>query len=820
MKILLLELTGYLRFRLARLNKVVYTPQARQQLILGTNGSGKSSLLDELSPLPGHHSAFAPGGQKHIELEHGAHHYILVSSFKSGNRHSFFKDGVELNEGGTYQVQLKLVKDEFRYTEKLHELLTGRIRFTEMRPQERREWITLLSEADLTYALSVYQQFKTKARDAQGAYKHAQLRYAQESQNLAALNDTDVLKSRFETLREELNLILTSITPNIPQYDALVTQLDQAYRTVCQDSERLLKQLPSFLFDGQYTGLPAMDQALQDAQLHAEVERVALKRAGQDVAELDAILASFGGQQVEDVTQAPEQLQAIQSQLARLQGQSSPFPPLEDTDSIARDWSQVHTEFRQLLQTLPDNSTGQYSRQRHQALLDEYAQLSSSIDQCQGELNRKADRLAHLKGQHDVSCPKCQHQWKIGVDPREVVTLEQIVLELSETLSKRRADQKELEAQLETVDAYIALWGRFRGFVQSYPRLQPLWTYLLDQRCMTDQPSEQLHVLTAWEQHVTAALEREHLQTRQKKLELIVDAQKQFGGTGKLQLKRDALEQEVARLTPSLQQRQRTIDCLMQQRKQALTAIEQLNLIDTQLATLVQGLETAITAIRNKLLDALGRERHVEMSAIQRKLTDRMTLAGIVKDLEQEVATLEVRYKTFQYLSALLSPTEGIIAERLKETIFSIVDQMNTIIASVWTHALRIMECGLENNDLDYKFPVQVESPENVTADISRASKGQMEMINIAFKLTAMLYLEFLDYPLFMDEPGEGFDEQHRDQIMSLIRQMLDSGHYSQLFMVSHFASSHGAFLDAQILVLDASNIALPGTYNEHVLLE
>ena len=71
-----------------------------------------------------------------------------------------------------------------------------------------------------------------------------------------------------------------------------------------------------------------------------------------------------------------------------------------------------------------------------------------------------------------------------------------------------------------------------------------------------------------------------------------------------------------------------------------------------------------------------------------------------------------------------------------------------------------------------------------------------------------------------MDEPGEGFDEQHRDQIMSLIRSMLDSGHYSQLFMVSHVASNHGSFLDAEILVLDSSNIALPGTFNEHVTLE
>jgi DNA repair exonuclease SbcCD ATPase subunit len=238
------------------------------------------------------------------------------------------------------------------------------------------------------------------------------------------------------------------------------------------------------------------------------------------------------------------------------------------------------------------------------------------------------------------------------------------------------------------------------------------------------------------------------------------------------------------------------------------------------LSTLVSTLQTALLAIKNKALRDVSESRHLEMAAIQKRLTDRETLQGIVNDLARDVEQLEIQYRTFQLLAQALSPTEGLIAQRLREAIFSIVDQMNAVISSVWSHELRIMECGFEQSDLDYKFPVYVESPDNLTPDISRASKGQQEMINIAFKLTAMLYLDLLDYPLFMDEPGEGFDEQHRDQIMSLIRQMLDSGHYSQLFMVSHFASNHGAFLDAEILALDTSNIALPGIFNEHVVLE
>ena len=820
MKIILLELIGFKRLRLARLTRIVYRPQARQQLILGTNGSGKSSLLDELSPLPGHHSNFTSGGLKHIEIESGPHCYVLRSEFKSGNRHSFLKDGIELNEGGTYQVQLKLVRDEFRYTERLHDLLTGRLRFTDMRAQERREWITMLSEADWTYALSLYQQFKTKARDAQGAFKHAQARYVQETQNLNALNDTEELKVRFETLRSELNQLLMSIAPNVPQYNQLVQQIDSAYANVTSDSQRTLAQLPAYLFDGRYRGIADIEAALKDTQIQYEVDRVALERAGSDIAELDSILSSFGGQSLEAMEDLPSQLIVIESKMQTLAGQRYLWPVIESPGIVLEESQRIHPDLMNLMQSLPDNSTGRYSRARLQEAMDEKSTLQGFIDQTQSELNRFIDRLSHLKGQHESKCPRCELHWKEGVDPKEVESLEHRVTEFAERVASARQKVTELDNAIETIEAYGALWGRFRGFVTSYPRLKMFWDYLLEQNLITHHPAEKLHVIQLWINEVMMRAEYEALHQQYQKLDLVLEAQRQFGGAGKLQQKRHALETEIERLTPALRQHQQRLSELQTHRQTAIATLEQLNNIDQQLISLTSQLELAVTAIRNQLLDDQARERHIEMSAIQRQLTDRSTLAGIVQDLAHEGETLELQYKTFQHLSALISPTEGLIAERLREAIFSIVDQMNTIIASVWTHELRVLECGFENSDLDYKFPVSVESPDNVTSDISRCSKGQMEMINIAFKLTAMLYLDLLDYPLFMDEPGEGFDEQHRDQIMSLIRTMLDAGHYSQLFMVSHFASSHGAFLEAQILVLESSNIALPGTYNEHAILE
>ena len=65
-----------------------------------------------------------------------------------------------------------------------------------------------------------------------------------------------------------------------------------------------------------------------------------------------------------------------------------------------------------------------------------------------------------------------------------------------------------------------------------------------------------------------------------------------------------------------------------------------------------------------------------------------------------------------------LSPVNGLIADQLYGNIKCIVSQMNEIISQIWTYDLEILPCGLESNDLDYKFPIQVKSASNIVKDI------------------------------------------------------------------------------------------------------
>ena len=64
MKYTKLILSGYKRLAIKSIHYFEINPTSTVQLILGTNGSGKSSLISELSPLPGNGADFTKDGFK------------------------------------------------------------------------------------------------------------------------------------------------------------------------------------------------------------------------------------------------------------------------------------------------------------------------------------------------------------------------------------------------------------------------------------------------------------------------------------------------------------------------------------------------------------------------------------------------------------------------------------------------------------------------------------------------------------------------------------------------------------------------------------
>ena len=77
MKITNLILKNYNRLFLNNIKTLELTPTRKINLIIGTNGSGKSSLIKEMSPLPFDKNDFN-SGYKEIHIECNNKKYVLI----------------------------------------------------------------------------------------------------------------------------------------------------------------------------------------------------------------------------------------------------------------------------------------------------------------------------------------------------------------------------------------------------------------------------------------------------------------------------------------------------------------------------------------------------------------------------------------------------------------------------------------------------------------------------------------------------------------------------------------------------------------------
>ena len=118
MRIIELELHKYIRLAFSAIETIVYRPELDSQIIIGSNGSGKSSLMAELNPLPVAKNYMLPGGYKRIKIEHKGIYYTLLSTYGKGAKNSFIEHTesgakIEHNEGGTGVAQKILIEKIF-----------------------------------------------------------------------------------------------------------------------------------------------------------------------------------------------------------------------------------------------------------------------------------------------------------------------------------------------------------------------------------------------------------------------------------------------------------------------------------------------------------------------------------------------------------------------------------------------------------------------------------------------------------------------------------------------------------------------------------
>lgn len=824
------ELVGYRRLAVSGIHRIKMTMTEVLQLILGTNGSGKSSLLNEISPLPANAADYHKSGSKIVHIEHRHRKYVLRSVFSPSQKHSFEVDGEQLNEGGTVTVQYELVAQHFGVTKATHELHSGRERFTQMSPSKRKEWFLRLCDTDYDYALRVFKKLSSKHRDTVGAINLTKEKLVEETTKLIGTDEEQALTLEAQNLHALLSALLEQRKPLEDDPSTLQIELTNGQERLHDEAKRLKRLMQQWHHPErtreELDTIQRTQQSAVDALQSSMQVRTQLFTSNQRKIE---VLQKAEAQTI-DSLQA--RMAEINREVSQLQSeQRVKWTPGRGHDACMA-FETVRTQILEIMHAIPNNEDRRFSQQRFTQVSEENQRMTVLKADTQAQLSTLVSRMSHMKQHHDkpeLTCPKCDHRFSTHYNEVEYRAMEVKAAALEAKIKTEiEPGMATLKDYLDHFSEYVGLYRQWTQVIRAWPVLQPYWDWLTELGVITDKPDQGLMYVQQIERDLSQQLKWDTLlDERQQKQQLLVALQ-DVGGADliNLQLQNKELEESIAQDTQQLLKARAEL----MRAKEALGRLEQI----TDLKRALQGMLQDGERLFARLTEAHRRQHYNQavrsvqslLAQVEYRLSQQAQQKAGVKLLQDQVTELEAEELALGILVKQLSPTEGLIAEGLIAFIHHFIAQMNQYIRKVWSYELVIQAGELiegENVDLDYYFPLKVKGHDRPIGDVSRGSDGMKEIIDLSYLIIAMKCQGMQDHPLKLDEFGRSFDETHREQATMMIRSLVEQVSFPQIFLISHYLSSYGALANAQICALDTRNIVVPKHtqgVNEHVEFE
>lgn len=818
-----ITLVGYKRMSLNGIKTFHWKPTSTLCRISGPNGSGKSSLLEALTPLPAIPADYVKGGSKEIVIEHEGLIYKLTSKINGSGKHSFIRDSEELNPGGTGVIQKELVEFHLGFTTKLQDILTGNITFSSMSPSKRREWITELCQTDYSYAMGVFKQIQSNTRDVQGALKLAKSRLVQETSKLLDQSQLTDIQERAKLISEQIHVFLESKEATLPSVSSLSTELRNQIKALQEHCERFFGISGDISQLTEYNSLEDLTEALTEykndrVSLHAELKA----KSGELLTLTESIdRLTVNEHDTLDIVRAKRELKAKQLDELNIDLRydlSNEFNTINNTHTtisvIANDYKHVVSLFK------VHPYTG-ISIQNVEELEKKIVHNQTELNRLTNRLERVQTRIQHIKESKDQQCPKCSYVYKPGISENELNNLE---IELKGLLESKNQLTEEIKLDTEKMDEgkmYYGVLNRFRRLVNAYPVLNPLWNVIIEKCYYETSPvlmEDELHKFK-----IDVSTVRDKLLLEQdigeldKRIEVLSELN--VGALTDMQDRKVRIEKEVESISIHLAGLDTRIELLTKLSNTVNRFYEAVKITDEMISKIEKTRNILIRSIRSEELSKDILDAQTKLASMQSVLNESNQVKTIIEMLEGNIKEMEITLDAYVLLGKALSPTNGLIADQMIGFIKALTSQMNNVIKQLWEYDLEIQPCANENGELDYKFPLTVESERIKVPDCSKGSEGQRDVIDFVFVLMVMLYKDLQDYPLYMDETGASFDVNHRQKLLEYIKLLVSTKQTSTIFLINHYASFSGALHGAEVVLLNKDTIGVTETVNENVRL-
>lgn len=824
MKIISLELEGAIRLELSGIKNLKITPETSITAIIGSNGSGKSSLLHYLSPLPADKADFTKTGYKKIILEKENVKYVLTSDFKD-NKHSFVIEstGEELNVGGTQTMQNQLVQDYFNYNKNIHQLLTGKERFTLMSPAKRKEWFTLLCDTDYSYGLKVFGKAKDKQRDAQGAIKRMRqqiisLTNDQEEDQSDIPNNILQLEEKIDTLR--------TIAPfkkeySDPQFEFNLKEKLKNTTLEIKDSNQDLKQSKKKVLNRWITTDTLEDLTNRKEALYEKLVKLKQQYASkvEEYTETENRLANMKLSSEEEFKEIRNKRDELKQEIQEIIKTDESILSIDNALYQEKTYQDNRNTIDTTLMTLFNIQSPHLSShlvEETETLLNDKKHLLSESSFRLVKINERLETFKEKEKETKVTCPNCQHQFHPGLEPEKYNRLKEILENETNVNVRLTEEVNELNDKLNQLNEDMNLLRQFSRLCSAYPELLgEIGTEVLKQKYYLSQPNWAQLKLQDKLIKITLKIKIDRLQEQVIELEKQLSSissvdEKYYNETkehlSKLEVLSNTLHEEIQENLVVYKDILKAIEDITQfQRHQESLSnqLESYNALELELAEylLYKSANSVITTYREDVYRLSKKQSEIE--------SKRQT----IQLLEKQVNTLSNELKVWDAVLDALNPTDGLIAEGLLGYIKIFLARMNGLIASIWTYPLIIHPSKMSEEsetELSYRFPMTVGISDKPKNDVNQGSDGICEVIDLAFRMVAMKALGLKGYPLYLDEFGRTFDNKHRENALRLVERLSEEFIEDQIFMVSHSFMEYSVLNDVAFCVLSEDNIVLP----------
>ena len=790
-----LILTNYDRFFLNNIESIEFRPKQKLQLLLGTNGSGKSSLLSELNPLPINKNDFT-NGSKEITIEKDNNIFKLKST---SNKNSFILNNTELNDGGTKTVQLNLVKEYFNLTPKYNNIILGTEKLTAMSTNERKNILREMSTVDYSYGIYLYNTLKQELRDTVGYLKLMQIEMNNDISNI--VNDDEIL-------------ILKN---DITKCKGMIDSLSMSY----SKSE-------------EYKDIPIIDlnidmDILDKNKLQADLDynNKFIINIEEEITNLNKEIDSLDDYSttIKDSETLNTKLKSLEEYFKIINNKYNmeKYSPIDSKNRLEKllnsNLNNINIELSYLDNIIFTPTEHKELKSKLEVLNNNLKIVSHGYDNNSKELEIL---LSNKTDNNKITCSSCGTMNYFGYSKEKEDVLQEKVnnfkikydelnsqyLELYEVYQKQKQkitylqEIKEIISDLSIIPLYTDLVKKYVNDITSITStmlniiFKNIEDFLIDIKDYDSNNNELIEVKLK----ISSGIEILNIYKRK----YIEDKDKLINKLNVLLDKKREVNSNIVIIKNN---------------------IEKCNIVNKHIETL----NTIIANYKfNKKQIVINNKNTILTNTIRELKSLLITLEDKYNNIEKIKSRIEINKKhidshedirvALQYAINALSPTEGIIAKSINSFINVFLNEMNTIINSVWSYELTLLPCQIsESNDLDYLFAVKVADNKKDIKDVAYLSTSMKDIVDLSFKIVFMKYMKLTHMPLMLDEFGVFMDDIHRNKVYDVIENLL-SNNFSQIYFTANFKSIYGRFVDSDINILDDKNLELDDIfYNENL---